>query len=180
MVYPGEGPNLLAPSELSYPVLPAGSRPLRRRSTRTKLTGPLPLVCSPPIFERNRATVIITHGQPDRVHSGRRRRYLVASDLSKESGFAIEWCIGTLLRDGDELIVVFVIETDSKRELMVLRIRCRADSPSVAMLSRWRRQEGETSLPEGATNECSRPLSASDFPSREDPLACSCALPSHP
>lgn len=42
------------------------------------------------------------------------RRYLVACDLSEESVYAIEWAIGTVLRDGDEAIVVSVIETDTK------------------------------------------------------------------
>lgn len=35
---------------------------------------------------------------------------------SEESYYAIEWAIGTVLRNGDELLYVTVMETDSKRE----------------------------------------------------------------
>ena len=33
----------------------------------------------------------------------REKRYLVASDLSDESIYAIEWTIGTVMRDGDSV-----------------------------------------------------------------------------
>lgn len=60
----------------------------------------------------------LTGGLWDRRESAskarRVRRYLVACDLSEESVYAIEWAIGTVLRDGDEAIVVSVIETDTK------------------------------------------------------------------
>lgn len=42
------------------------------------------------------------------------KTYVVASDLSEESYYAIEWAIGTVLRSGDELLFVTVMETDSK------------------------------------------------------------------
>jgi len=42
------------------------------------------------------------------------RQYVVASDLSQESRYAVEWGIGTVLRDGDEMLIVTVIESDSK------------------------------------------------------------------
>jgi hypothetical protein len=121
MIYPGEGPNLVIHAgefpSLSTSRQSSGTRPTRRRSTKTKFNAPLMLIASPPIFERNRATVILTHGFPNLANpGGRKRRYLVASDLSKESSYAIEWAIGTLLRDGDELILVFVMETESKRK----------------------------------------------------------------
>lgn len=37
----------------------------------------------------------------------RQRMYLVASDLSPESEYALEWTIGTVLRDGDTLFAVY-------------------------------------------------------------------------
>lgn len=52
--------------------------------------------------------------------SRRVRKYLVACDLSDESVYAIEWAIGTVLRDGDSAIVVSVIETDTKCEFHLL------------------------------------------------------------
>jgi hypothetical protein len=37
----------------------------------------------------------------------RQRKYLVATDLSEESVYALEWTIGTILRDGDTLFAVY-------------------------------------------------------------------------
>ena len=49
---------------------------------------------------------------------GRRRnhRYLVATDLSEESVYALEWTIGTILRDGDTIIAVYSKEKDLGKE----------------------------------------------------------------
>ena len=182
MVYPGEGPNLLPPTDpmsaafragampqrtpvatpLATPTLSTGpsataspsstsranprtSLPPRRRPTRSGTLSSAPkleLHTGRPAFEKNRCTVTITHGEPDRVldeSAGRkqRRRYLVASDLSEESMYAIQWAIGTVIREGDEVrpsslppllrsptltrssrpqcIIVSVMETDTKR-----------------------------------------------------------------
>ncbi|GAA5986757.1 hypothetical protein JCM10908_000883 [Rhodotorula pacifica] len=147
MVYPGEGPNLLPPtdpmtssfSSLRRPapsttdsnatitsngpprVHPRTGALARRKSTRAS-TSSLPrleLNTSRPAFEKNRCTVTLTHGDPDRAieEAGpkkRRRRYLVASDLSDESLYAVQWAIGTVLREGDECFIVSVMETDTK------------------------------------------------------------------
>ena len=43
----------------------------------------------------------------------RQRSYLVASDLSDEAVYALEWTIGTILRDGDTLLALYVIEDES-------------------------------------------------------------------
>jgi nucleotide-binding universal stress UspA family protein len=74
------------------------------------------LTASRPIFEKNRCTITLVHGEYDRLcgESKRPRRYIVASDGSEESSYAIEWTIGTVLRDGDEMLVVSVMETDTK------------------------------------------------------------------
>jgi hypothetical protein len=39
----------------------------------------------------------------------RQRKYLVATDLSEESVYALEWTIGTILRDGDTLFAVYAV-----------------------------------------------------------------------
>ncbi|GAA6029860.1 hypothetical protein JCM8097_001083 [Rhodosporidiobolus ruineniae] len=130
MVYPGEGPNLLPPVDVatrlsSSPNGPPRTNPRtgllpRRKSTKSQSTAPkVELKTGRPVFEKNRCTVTLTHGDPDRVieeGGGRkkRRRYLVASDLSEESLYAIQWAIGTVLREGDECIIVSVMETDTK------------------------------------------------------------------
>ncbi|OQD81187.1 hypothetical protein PENANT_c029G02318 [Penicillium antarcticum] len=43
----------------------------------------------------------------------RRRKYLVATDLSEESVYALEWTIGTVLRDGDTIFAIYVMHEDS-------------------------------------------------------------------
>lgn len=39
----------------------------------------------------------------------RQRVYLVATDLSEEAAYALEWTIGTVLRDGDTLLAVYAV-----------------------------------------------------------------------
>ncbi|GAA6060273.1 hypothetical protein JCM10212_003973 [Sporobolomyces blumeae] len=129
MVYPGEGPNLLpmvdpmTGSTLSSSIssLPPRSNPRtgmppRRKSTKSSIPR-LELKTGRPVFEKNRCSVILTHGDPEkalRESKRKQRKYLVASDLSDESLFAIQWAIGTVLREGDECFIVSVMETDTK------------------------------------------------------------------
>lgn len=42
----------------------------------------------------------------------RLRTYLVATDLSSEAAYALEWTIGTILRDGDTLLAVFAMDEE--------------------------------------------------------------------
>lgn len=80
----------------------------------------LSLNTSRPRFERNRCTITINHGDADAAakNSKRPKRYVVASDGSEESSYAVEWTIGTVLRDGDEMLVVSVMETDTKLDAL--------------------------------------------------------------
>ncbi|KAI1453170.1 hypothetical protein F4805DRAFT_384182 [Annulohypoxylon moriforme] len=43
----------------------------------------------------------------------RLRKYLVATDLSDESTHALEWAIGTVLRDGDTLIAMYCMDEEA-------------------------------------------------------------------
>nr|POE74585.1 uncharacterized protein CFP56_37116 [Quercus suber] len=43
----------------------------------------------------------------------RQRMYLVATDLSPESEYALEWTIGTVLRDGDTLFAVYAVDEET-------------------------------------------------------------------
>ncbi|PWN22937.1 hypothetical protein BCV69DRAFT_280547 [Microstroma glucosiphilum] len=79
------------------------------------------LVASRPIFARNRCTITLVHGEyekavKERATGGGRgpKKWIVASDGSEESSYAIEWTIGTVLRDGDETLIVSVMETSEK------------------------------------------------------------------
>ncbi|KAG8886293.1 hypothetical protein FRB98_001355 [Tulasnella sp. 332] len=109
--------------ESSKPSTPAevAARTPRRKKTLKSSHGhtndPLPLSVSRPVFARDRCTVVVTHGDPAGAATGGGRetkRYIVFSDLSEESKWAVEWGIGTVLRDGDEMILVTVQETESK------------------------------------------------------------------
>lgn len=46
----------------------------------------------------------------------KQKRYLVACDFSKESLYAIEWTMGTMMRDGDELHVATVANREDNPE----------------------------------------------------------------
>lgn len=40
------------------------------------------------------------------------RKYLVATDLSDEAAHALEWTIGTVLRDGDTLLAIYCVDEE--------------------------------------------------------------------
>ncbi|ORZ03499.1 hypothetical protein BCR43DRAFT_467106 [Syncephalastrum racemosum] len=69
-----------------------------------------------PVIVRHpdRWTVTQTYGECPEVAKAhyKPRAYLVACDFSHESTSAIEWAMGTMLRDGDEIHVVTVINAD--------------------------------------------------------------------
>ncbi|PMD49851.1 adenine nucleotide alpha hydrolases-like protein [Hyaloscypha bicolor E] len=48
------------------------------------------------------------------AQNGRRRvrKYMVADDLSDEATHALEWTVGTVLRDGDTLLVIFCADQE--------------------------------------------------------------------
>lgn len=118
----GEGVNVVVPPEPYFPsTLNSGlsgaargkRNPRRRKSMKTH--EPLPYQTSRPIFQRDRCTITITQGDPEgKLGDRKRRRYIVASDLSEESRYALEWGIGTVLRDGDEMMIVTISENESK------------------------------------------------------------------
>ncbi len=123
----GEGVNVVIPPEPYFPsTLNSGGRgPRRRKSTRPQDT--LPLVTSRPVFQRDRCTITVTHGEPERSleESNRRsKRYVLASDLSEESRYALEWGIGTVLRDGDEMCVSVSLMNNNLMILLCLQAHC--------------------------------------------------------
>jgi len=121
----GEGVNIVVPPEPYFPTTlnhTSSRNPRRRKSTRPD---PLPLLTGRPVFQRDRCTLTLTQGDPPRAlrESGRRpRRYVIASDMSDESRYAVEWGIGTVLRDGDEMCV-FSPEIE-KHVLMRIQVDC--------------------------------------------------------
>lgn len=41
------------------------------------------------------------------------RKYLVATDLSEEAAHALEWTVGTVLRDGDTLLAIYCVDEET-------------------------------------------------------------------
>jgi nucleotide-binding universal stress UspA family protein len=41
------------------------------------------------------------------------RKYLVATDLSDEAAHALEWTVGTVLRDGDTLVAIYCVDEET-------------------------------------------------------------------
>ena len=119
----GEGVNIVVapepyfPSTLNSTPSTTGKRNPRKRKT----LDPPPFHTSRPVFQKDRCTITITQGDPEGKLGGRKKRqYVVASDLSEESRYAVEWGIGTVLRDGDEMWLVTVIENESKSMFSLL------------------------------------------------------------
>lgn len=99
----GEGVNIIVPPEPYFPSTLNARNPRRKKSLKHE---PQPIRTSRPIFQRDRCTITLTQGEPRHaleVSNRRSRRYVVASDLSEESRYAVEWGVGTVLRDGDEM-----------------------------------------------------------------------------
>lgn len=115
----GEGVNIIIapepyfPSSLNTSMNRGKRNPRRRKSVKTH--EPLPFHTSRPVFQRDRCTITITQGDPEtKLGTRKLRQYVIASDLSQESRYAVEWGIGTVVRDGDEMLVVTVAESESK------------------------------------------------------------------
>ncbi|KAI1263299.1 hypothetical protein F5Y18DRAFT_135328 [Xylariaceae sp. FL1019] len=75
-----------------------------------------PIISSP---EVHRSIRLIYRGEYPKIQREaeeehrRLRKYLVATDLSDESTHALEWAIGTVLRDGDTLIAMDCLDEES-------------------------------------------------------------------
>jgi nucleotide-binding universal stress UspA family protein len=82
--------------KLAILVTPVTSTPETQRSVRTIYRGDF------------------TQMQKEAEEDQRRvRKYLVATDLSEEAAHALEWTIGTVLRDGDTLLAIYCVDEDT-------------------------------------------------------------------
>lgn len=109
----GEGPNVVVPPEPLFPTSYMAPAKKRKSSVESELE----LQTSRPSYARDRCTINLTHGDPDaslEESNKRLNRYVVLSDLSEESKYAVEWAIGTVARDGDEIFLISVKEDESK------------------------------------------------------------------
>ncbi|KAJ4482248.1 hypothetical protein J3R30DRAFT_2148450 [Lentinula aciculospora] len=121
----GEGVNVVVPPEPYFPSTihsmptrtPSGTKRNPRRRKSIKHHEPLHLNTSRPLFQRDRCTITMIQGDPEDKTSAierKRKKYIVASDLSEESRYAVEWGIGTVLRDGDEMLIVTIVENENR------------------------------------------------------------------
>ncbi|KAL2755945.1 hypothetical protein ACRALDRAFT_1082010 [Sodiomyces alcalophilus JCM 7366] len=69
--------------------------------------------------ESSRSVRIIYRGEYDELvktaeeDNRRLRKYMVATDLSEESNHALEWTVGTVLRDGDTLLAIYCVDDET-------------------------------------------------------------------
>ncbi|KAG2231480.1 hypothetical protein BDF21DRAFT_361962 [Thamnidium elegans] len=77
------------------------------------------------IEEGNKIAVVQYYGagksgvMPNEYHSKRKpKTYLAACDFSKESLYAMEWTMGAMMRDGDELHIATVANRDDNPEVV--------------------------------------------------------------
>lgn len=62
------------------------------------------------IITRGEYTKLVQEAEEEHRHP---RKYLVAFDLSDESAHALEWAVGTVLRDGDTLLVIYCVDEET-------------------------------------------------------------------
>ncbi|EXJ55104.1 hypothetical protein A1O7_08029 [Cladophialophora yegresii CBS 114405] len=83
------------------------------------------------------------------------RLYLLCSDLSVEASYAMEWVVGTMMRDGDTLLAIYAMEdenaaktTEAEREVLTAEgNKAGKDASDVmATLTRQTTQGGGTSI----------------------------------
>jgi nucleotide-binding universal stress UspA family protein len=69
--------------------------------------------------EAHRSVRVIYRGEYNKIAQAaeeehrRLRKYLVATDVSEESTHALEWAIGTVLRDGDTLVAIYCVDEET-------------------------------------------------------------------
>ena len=109
--------NFDLPSHTSTPVSSETEMDLQdlRRAQRMEMIIS-PITSTP---ETHRVVRTIVRGDfdalQDEAEQGKRRlrTYLVATDMSGEAAHALEWTIGTVLRDGDTLLAIYAVDEDN-------------------------------------------------------------------
>ena len=96
----------------------------------------------------------------------RLRTYLVATDLSEEAAYALEWTIGTVLRDGDTLLAVYAVDeevgTGKTGDSLPIGDGAKAMQDTTAVMDRMTvaSQKGPLSLSKASLRPASRKSSA--------------------
>ncbi|KXJ89796.1 hypothetical protein Micbo1qcDRAFT_165159 [Microdochium bolleyi] len=116
-VHPSTSFDEVAPSGNMTPMDPDLEADISAIHTAQNLALSHTAIISTP--EVHRSIRIIYRGEFTKIQSEaeedhrRLRKYLVATDLSDESTHALEWAIGTVLRDGDTLLALYSIDEEA-------------------------------------------------------------------
>lgn len=115
-VHPQSSFDAATASGLTSPVDSEEDEDLRDIEKATKLNIRQSPITSTAASHRSMCTIIrgaFIRMQQEAERGYRRQRvYLVATDMSEEAQHALEWTIGTVLRDGDTLLAVDAVESD--------------------------------------------------------------------
>ncbi|KAK6342576.1 hypothetical protein TWF718_007978 [Orbilia javanica] len=144
----------------------ADSKDLKRASRLSLNISP---IISTPETHRVARTIVrgdISNMETELLSGRKQRSYLVATDLSAEAAHALEWTIGTVLRDGDKLLAIYAIDEENVGDFDAQKIASQPpESPyagASSPLSARRR-----SLEKGRTKSGSSPMRSSSL-SRSD------------
>ncbi|KAK6503905.1 hypothetical protein TWF506_002131 [Arthrobotrys conoides] len=91
----------------------ADSKDIKRASRLSLSVSP---IMSTPETHRVARTIVrgdLSNMEPQYLSGRKQRSYLVATDLSAEAAHALEWTIGTVLRDGDKLLAIYAIDEEN-------------------------------------------------------------------
>lgn len=117
---PGVHPNTSfdeGASGLNTPVDSDTEQDLTDIKRAQKLSINMTSVVSTPATSRSVRTIYrgdFAKMQQEALDNQRRvRKYLVATDLSEEAAHALEWTIGTVLRDGDTLLAIYCVDEET-------------------------------------------------------------------
>lgn len=99
------------------------------------------------------------HDEEEHEYRHEPRLYLVCSDLSNEATYALEWTVGTLLKDGDTLLAISAIEDEHapklaeheepSLEISMESLKAAQETNStMSMLTRQTTNQEESALPE--------------------------------
>ncbi|KAF3315258.1 hypothetical protein TWF173_004137 [Orbilia oligospora] len=140
----------------------ADSKDLKRASRLSLSVSPI--ISTP---ETHRVARTIVRGDLSNIGSeylsGRKQRsYLVATDLSAEAAHALEWTIGTVLRDGDKLLAIYAIDEETVGDFDAQRVASQTAESQYASASPplpARRR----SLEKGRTKSGSSPVRSSSL-----------------
>lgn len=117
LVHPSTAFDAAPPSGYSTPLHGSDDETQQELLAAQKLSLTMSAVHSTPSAHRVIRQIIrgdFAHFQREAEEGRKRQRmYLVATDMSPEAEYALEWTIGTVLRDGDTLFAVYAADEEA-------------------------------------------------------------------